>query len=561
MRIRGLDRSFRRATAGPIWTPRQNWPTAASPGFWLDPTSFSNIYQDSAGASQATAVEQPAGLMLDKRYGLALGPERVLNGSFEENTNGWTPTAGLDQQWAAGEMRLTTNGVGYTSQSNGAAIESGKTYKIGSTIRPFTADGLPSLLGRIQFTSGFSGFLEPSISTSRIDIATSNLLVMQAGVASSSILAGSGAYSFFDNISVRELPGNHARQATTTARPTVSARVNLLTKTRDFSDPIWVKSGISVNTTATANEFRIVASTDNSVHSVKQTVSASYNLPYMSLEVKADGARYIAIGNSEQSGAFSSFDLQTGLKGFNTTLGRIDALGDGWYRIICKPFVDNSNNASAAWHIRLVNDLVSNPNLATFAGDGVSGVIIRNPQYQPVLGPVATVAHPRYQWVNTSTDYDTAGFPKYLSFDGLDDGLSTGPITLGSDMDVFLAISIAAPATDDAIISESGGGRYLLALGGAGPIQAGAGAPTYAVNGALKESTRASVGAAVPVGSWVVIEIRNANLSAWPTFSLSGWTPYVLAQSIAGCFACPAGSEATRAKNRKWLGSKVGLSL
>ncbi len=33
-----------------------------------------------------------------------------------------------------------------------------------------------------------------------------------------------------------------------------------------------------------------------------------------------------------------------------------------------------------------------------------------------------------YQRVNTNTDYDTVGFPKYLKFDGVDDSLATNSI-------------------------------------------------------------------------------------------------------------------------------------
>ena len=350
----------RAALASPaIWTPRRNWPDASSLGFWLDPTSFANIYQDSAGTSPVTAVEQPAGLALDKRLGLSQGVDAAINGNFSLDT-GWTKASG----WTISGGSAVFSG-GNDKQLTQASLTAGKwyAYEVTATIPvagKFTVwDGASSAIGWCESvgTKTYTG-------------------VIRAGTTTLAIYASSGSFSI-DNISVRELPGNHFSQATSTSRP-----------------------------------------------------------------------------------------------------------------------------------------------------------IVR------VTGGVQS-----------------------LALDGLDDGLSTGPITLGANMDVLLAIRINEPAVDDAIMSVSGGGSYLLALGGTGPIQSGCGAPTYAVNGVLKESTRASVGAAMPVGSWVVVEVRNANLSAWPTFSLSGWTQYTLAQSIAGCFACPAGSEAIRAKNRKWLGEKVGLSL
>jgi len=35
-------------------------------GFWYDPSDLSTLFQDSAGTTPVTAVEQPVGLILDK---------------------------------------------------------------------------------------------------------------------------------------------------------------------------------------------------------------------------------------------------------------------------------------------------------------------------------------------------------------------------------------------------------------------------------------------------------------------------------------------------------------
>jgi hypothetical protein len=49
------------------------------------------------------------------------------------------------------------------------------------------------------------------------------------------LAATTGDTFIFDNISVRELPGNHAFQATAASRPVLSARVNLLTATETLA--------------------------------------------------------------------------------------------------------------------------------------------------------------------------------------------------------------------------------------------------------------------------------------------------------------------------------------
>jgi hypothetical protein len=52
------------------------------------------------------------------------------------------------------------------------------------------------------------------------------------------------------------------------------------------------------------------------------------------------------------------------------------------------------------------------------------------------------VGLPAYQRVNTSTDYDTVGFPLYLKFDGVDDGMQTNSINFTSTdkMTVFAGV-------------------------------------------------------------------------------------------------------------------------
>lgn len=211
---------IRRSAA--VFSPLSNF-SSGQLGAWYDPSTFTGLYQDSAGTSPATAVGQPDGLMLDKRLGLVRGMELVSNGDFNTDTAGWTPVAGITQTWVAGEIKLTTNGSGYTSDSLAIQLVSGKSYEISASIRPFTAAGSPTNLGRIQLQGALSGFLEPGGALKRIMTASGSNLVLALGVASSGVLAESGGYCFFDNISVKELPGNHISQATASARPIINA--------------------------------------------------------------------------------------------------------------------------------------------------------------------------------------------------------------------------------------------------------------------------------------------------------------------------------------------------
>ena len=74
-------------------------------------------------------------------------------------------------------------------------------------------------------------------------------------------------------------------------------------------------------------------------------------------------------------------------------------------------------------------------------------------------------------------------------------------------------------------------------------------------------TTRAQLAAAIPVGVWVVVEIRNANLSTWAALEFGAYTGFALGADRAGDIFCPAGDAVARQKNRRYLGAKVGLSL
>ena len=64
-------------------------------GAWLDASDMSTMYQDAAGTTPVTAMEQPVGLWLDKSQGLQLGPELVTNGDFSQGSAGWVLENGV----------------------------------------------------------------------------------------------------------------------------------------------------------------------------------------------------------------------------------------------------------------------------------------------------------------------------------------------------------------------------------------------------------------------------------------------------------------------------------
>lgn len=174
-------------------------------GAWYDPSDLSTMFQDSEGTTPVTAVGQPVGLILDKSKGLALGAELVTNGDFSDGATGWTldsavvNSGALDCSTAAAWMFFATRPI---STIQNAYIE------ISFTISNYVS-------GRINV------FISPYVSgngTYTFRQYTTGYYV--------NVTCQSGATGFVgtvDNISVKELPGNHAFQATAAKRPLLAA--------------------------------------------------------------------------------------------------------------------------------------------------------------------------------------------------------------------------------------------------------------------------------------------------------------------------------------------------
>ena len=164
--------------------------------------------------------------------------------------------------------------------------------------------------------------------------------------------------------------------------------------------------------------------------------------------------------------------------------------------------------------------------------------------------------------------YNSTSGVQYLTFDGVDDGLSTGAITLGADMDCFIAFRRNSSTPMIIFTRVPGGGDYFGTIvdGDGNGNSSGVGFPTYAVNGVdvnggAISATRGQIAAAIPVGAWVVLEVRNLDLSIWPQFCTSTYPSFEFNGDIGGIILCPAQTNVNREKIRTYLGAKVGLTL
>jgi hypothetical protein len=366
--------------------------------------------------------------MLDKRLGLVLGSELVTI----PNING-----------------VAIGGPSVTSYSTGGnTVTSGVFYKISFSVENYSGTG------DVGMSSGSFG---TSVRVSAN--GTFSFVAFATATATLTVFTRSTNTANFRNISVRELPGNHAYTpaAASTARPTVSARVNLLTKTEQFDDAAWTKSNITVTPNTDGVADTIVENLVNGFHNVSQNVASTTVSNTVRFRVKPAGRTWCWI----QLGTFVAyFNLSgagsTGTVNANLTASISPAIGaTGYYDLVV-----SGTPASNICNFGLATADAT----ASYAGDGTSGITIT---YADLRVTNDGVGIPAYQRVNTATDYDTVGFPVYLRADGSNDYMLTNSIDfsagpsnppLGSELRGSFSTALIGTATAATYNSSTGVG-------------------------------------------------------------------------------------------------------
>jgi hypothetical protein len=406
-------------------------------GWIYNPSNFSTLFQDSAGTTPVTAVEQPVGLQLDLSQNLALGADLILNA-----TNWLNPTNGIAEYWRkdgsldaigsivdgtangfSGNVQRYENGVGGTYRS--FAIN--QSLAIGSV--GTTSYYLLSFKYRSNYvvSSAYGGGFGMSVPINTGSAKEFRVLWTFSGVDNiNRIRFIVGAYQSdgfleIDDISYQELPGNHRFQATSGNRPVVSARVNLLTKTEEFDNATWTKnnSTITANTTiapdgtTTADTMRCVAFGADCW--VNQSASPSGVAYTGSCRFKYIDNAWVAFSNS---GYFAFFNIQTGTLG---TVGNgsatITDVGNGWYQCTW-----NQTDTTQTGPLRI---RMAGANGSATTTPANASVFIWGADARPTNQGVGL---PDYQYVNTSTDYTSTGFPIYIKPNGSNQFMQTNSI-------------------------------------------------------------------------------------------------------------------------------------
>lgn len=416
------------------------------------------LYQDAAGTTPVSALGQPVGLILDKRLGLVLGPEILANGDFSAGSTGWTnpDTAPSITTFSGGAATMTAAAGGPRARLRQSLTLTAGTYLVSVNVVGVT--GTPAD-GNLAIGNTLSG----DLTYGSIDCRTVGLKTRLVHISGPTLglafttSSASGAVIVIDNVSVKLLPGNHATQSTAASRPTVEALVNLLTYSEQFDNAAWIKTRASIlaNNTLSprgdASADKLVEDTTaSSTHHASEYAQFTLGFNYtFSVYMKAAerGWCWLSCGSTAfgtTRGAY--FDISTGQVGGVSAgvTARIESVGDGWYR--CS--IDRAATATGSGSLFVM--LAAGDGVANYSGDGTSGIYVWGADIRLTSDSI----YP-YQRVNTATDYADVGAPRYLQFDGTDDGMVTNSIDFtGTDKMTVWAGAKANSAAANSVLFE-----------------------------------------------------------------------------------------------------------
>lgn len=219
------------ARGGKRWEPLDLFRGSYS-GFLYDFADPANMRQESTGVTPVTADGQSVGLVFDtSQWGgrtleqvLAGQADLIVNGDMSAGTSPWTIPAGNGSLSVVdGRLRVTTTATAspvYVSQSIATVI--GRWYRLVGSF--YTVSGVPStrIVRKSDNNIAGSNLVDAAIGSGGNVVdgaayfratATTTYIILQVNVP------GTVQVVDFDNISVKAVPGNHASQSTSAARP------------------------------------------------------------------------------------------------------------------------------------------------------------------------------------------------------------------------------------------------------------------------------------------------------------------------------------------------------
>ena len=181
-------------------------------GFAYDPDDLSTLYQDAAGTIPVTEAGQTVGLVLDKSKGLFRGAEIIINSDFSNGKTGWVD---VNNWWSVvnGRAYHPVSSV-YNEIRQSIASAAGKFVEVTFNIEVLQGTAIV-------------GLSSANIGGQVFGVGTHNAKFYALASATSSFFAartsGLSTEFYIDNVSVKEIAGNHAYNTTSAQRPLLVA--------------------------------------------------------------------------------------------------------------------------------------------------------------------------------------------------------------------------------------------------------------------------------------------------------------------------------------------------
>lgn len=258
-------------------------------GMW-DLGDIATLFQHYA--TPVTAVTQPIDMVLDKSQGLVRGAEKVTGNTatFDTGVGSWIGYNSATIAAVGGELQITQNAI------NGRATirlpcTSGVFCEVSADVR--SINGVACALGVGIYGDGNGAAFAAATTSATFTRQTLILKSLDANPAFINITVGAngGGTGIFavDNVSVRELPGNHATQPTAGSRPLYQVVSSYGCAQFDGTDDLLQVSGINLSAT---NKVLIgLAFKPN-------TTALSVAMEYSTTAVSNVGAFYVSLNES-----------------------------------------------------------------------------------------------------------------------------------------------------------------------------------------------------------------------------------------------------------------------
>ena len=453
-----------------------------------------HLFQDSAGTLPLYAIGQPCGLVLDQGSGsVVLGAEKLSNtGGPFANTTGFIAGNAASLSVVSGAMRVQHNGTNYPFAGINFPTVSGSVYKVTfRVVKGTSAQGIAIRAFNLSIGGGGAQLSDSLYKTANGEYT----MVFTAISGASSIYAivntkVLGEYDDIAAISVREVIGAHAAQSTTTKRPIMSARVNMLLATTTLSTQSVTTLAASYKLTFTGSGTVTLSGTY--VGSLVGGGTLTFTATEGTLTLTVSGSVTLADlrpANSPQN--IPSYQRVTSATDYDTVGFPARLVWDGVDDCLVVPVLDLSgtDKVTVIAGVGKLSDAV----LGNVFLHGNSRVVLYAPSY--TNGPVFTF---RSFGTAAAIPY-VSGFPSPVS----------AVVTASSSISTPFAKISANRVTDGTsnIVTSQGTGNYVSDTAYIGTNATG----TYPFNGSLQSLT--VIGNLMPDGEVKLLEdLTNKNM-------------------------------------------------